>query len=816
MSVLSFSDENFNNPIFDKLTINNENRLTNTVVYSIVEGRNNALWIGTTRGLYKYHLNSKQLTLINTDNGLLSNVVYSIIEDNNHYIWAATSKGLSQINDQTNAIINYTTGDGLTNQEFNLHASYKDSNGTLYFGGIEGVDFFNPKDLTLPKESNLYVSNIQFTNAEKQLIETISVSENKTLEVKHNQFPFYVNFSNINLNYFKNTQFAYRLKPDDKNWNYIQNTRKIQFLKLSPGNYILEIQGVFKGKVWTKNKPLTIQITVTPVWWKSNWAILSYLLLLFGLAYFFYKYSIRRKLEHQERLKLIELNKLKTKLYNNITHELRTPLTVIMGTSDSISAKMDQDELTRFKPHFDVLNTNSKNLLLLINQMLDLSSVEQGKMEINYHQADIIPYIQMIIDSFKPLASQKNIELISYFEENKLIMDFDSEKITAIISNIIANSLKFTPENGKVIVHLQKKDDKNQSYLILRVKDNGIGISEKHIKHIFDRFYQIDQSASNGTGIGLSLTKELVSLLQGTITVKSKLTKGTEFKIKLPINCQADIKSNIPFTPQQNNLRQKTSEHNLVRKNTDLPLLLLIEDHNDIAQFIVSIFKDKYNILLTSDGESGIKKAFESIPDVIITDVMMPIKDGYEVCETLKNDQRTSHIPIIILTAKTLEKDKIKGLAYGADAYIKKPFNKNELLIRVEQLIALRKNLQKHYNKNGFTIKSTFSKETDFIETCVEHINKNISNEHFKSLQLAQAVSLSESQLYRKIKHITNLSTAIFIRNVRLEIAKNLLLKSDDTISEIAYSCGFSNPDWFTKSFKEKYGDTPSSFRIDN
>jgi DNA-binding response OmpR family regulator len=486
-----------------------------------------------------------------------------------------------------------------------------------------------------------------------------------------------------------------------------------------------------------------------------------------------------------------------------------------MGMTENIKQKLSHQDLDRLKQPCNVLIRNTKKLLFLINQMLDLSKIESGNMVLNLIQTDIIPFIKVNLDSFHSLANNKNINLTYYYEDDKIIMDFDPEKISAIISNLLSNAIKFTPENGSIILHVKKDARVTGPYFILKIKDNGIGISEKDQKHIFDRFYQVDEAPAGGTGIGLSLTKELVQLMNGKISVSSSINKGAEFKIELPITNKAEKPDEVSFTPLQTFQEsedvypeEKTEEH-----SEDLSHVLIIEDNKDVAHFIASGLKDQYEIIFAQDGREGIEKALDKIPDLIITDLMMPEKDGFEVCDVLKNDERTSHIPVIMLTARTFVKDKIKGLAHGADAYLTKPFNQSELLIRIEQLILLRKRMQQKYQNTGLLNFDNLPGEASFIKKCITAIQQNLSDENFRSSQLSFTMNLSESQLYRKLKAVTNLSTAVFIRDIRLQAARELLQKSEKNISEIAYSCGFSNPDWFSKSFKEKYGYSPTDYR---
>lgn len=818
INILHFDDTEYHNPVFNRLQIKHKDTINNGVIYTLMQDQKKQMWIGSTKGLYKYVPKTEELKLFTKDNGLTNNVIYAILEDKKNNIWVSTNKGISRLNTKTNSFINFHQSDGLASEEFDLHAKFKDKNGCLYFGGIDGITYFNPRKIdSLNNTSKLYIKNIQISHPKERKVETRRISTNQKLLIKAGQFPFFVNFSDINLNYYKNNSFAYRLKPDDKQWNFIQNKRQIQFLSLAPGDYTLEIQGVSQAKVWKKKKPLLLHIQVLPIWWQSTWAYLVYIICILFTIYLIYRFILSKKIEHQENLRLVELDNLKTKLYGNITHELRTPLTVILGMINTIKQKMTPDERQKFESKFLVLSRNSKNLLFLINQILDLSKIESGKMKLTPIQADIIPFLKVNLESFHSFANNKNIELIFYNENEEILMDFDPEKLAIIISNLVTNAIKFTPKKGKIILHVKKEKQNNIANLIIKIKDNGIGISKEAQLHIFDRFYQVEEYSTGGTGIGLSLTKEIVGLMKGHVRVKSKLHQGTEFTISIPINQKEELVEQIvikkPILYEEIDL-QKEKNHN--QQINGAPLLLIIEDNPDVANYIASGLNTQYEIIFAYDGQEGIAKALNSIPDLIITDLMMPIADGFEVCHVLKNNEKTSHIPIIMLTARIMEKDKIKGLAHGADAYLTKPFNQNELLIRIEQMILLRKRIQEKYRLTGFSLEKSNSKEVIFIQKCIRQIHLHLDQENFRATQLAFSIHLSESQLYRKIKAITNLSTAVFIREIRLEAGKEMLQKTNLNISEIAYACGFSNPDWFSKTFKDKFGYSPASFRKNN
>jgi len=548
---------------------------------------------------------------------------------------------------------------------------------------------------------------------------------------------------------------------------------------------------------------------------RNLFIILVLLVLLIGTAYFF----IYRKIEASKRKRLKEINELKNALFTNITHEFRTPLTIIKGMTDALKSDLKNKKQEDVENALEMIERNSASLLHLVNEMLDLSKIESGNMELNVVQSDVIPFLKYLSESFSSFAEENQISLTVYSEIDTLLMDFDGNKLTSIISNLLSNAIKFTPEYGKIIVHINEIKQKGKSYLCIKIKDNGIGIPKEELGNVFNRFYQTDNSSvrnHEGSGIGLALTKELVALMNGTITVKSKLDKGSVFNVMIPITREAPVTAKvetdsiatIPKITKQSKRIEQTLETNL-----ELPVVLIIEDNEDVAHYLKTCLKGKYRTLHASNGNMGIEMAYEKIPDIIISDVMMPGKDGFEVCKTLKADERTDHIPIVILTAKVTTEDRLTGLTHGADAYLAKPFNKKELFIRLDQLVLLRKKLVDKIQKDGlhkFMGKQAESPETKFLQKVIQFINEDISNSAFGSGDLADKLHLSESQVYRKLKAITDTSTAVFIRSIRLQKAKELIQTTDKTISEIAYETGFNDPSWFSRAFKEEFGFPPS------
>ncbi len=507
---------------------------------------------------------------------------------------------------------------------------------------------------------------------------------------------------------------------------------------------------------------------------------------------------------------LKKFDTIKNNFYTNITHEFRTPLTVIMGMNENIEGHQKEKRL---------IKRNSKNLLQLINQLLDLSKLESANLKLHKKQGDIIEYLQYLGESFSSMATDKGIQLTFYSEEEELLMDYDEVKIQHIIYNLLSNALKFTFEGGKVIMHLQKVIQEDQPFLKLIVRDTGIGIPKSQIAHIFDRFYQIDHAnKESGTGIGLALVKDLVQLMDGEIEVKSQEGKGAVFTIYLPIETKFPLDTETLTNAKSKIIANKTNSTatTAITKDAtdlDLPILLIIEDNEDVVTYIQSLLDKQYTIYVAQNGQAGIEEAIRLVPDIIISDVMMPIKNGYEVCEALKKEERTDHIPIILLTAKSSQKDKIEGLKYGADAFLTKPFYKEELLLRIEQLVAIRQKLQQRYAVDITTPTIDQPVENIFLTKILKSIEVHLDDATFSVPELAATLAMSKSQLYRKLKALTGETPSYYIRITRLKKGKELLQTTQMNISEIAYEVGFTDPNYFSRSFQQQFGKSPSDFR---
>ena len=524
------------------------------------------------------------------------------------------------------------------------------------------------------------------------------------------------------------------------------------------------------------------------------------------------KSELRRSQEQKESERLKELDILKTKLYTNITHEFRTPLMIINGNLEFI----EDHPLEK-----SIIRRNSNQMLRLINQVLDISKLEANLLDLNLIQGDIVKYLQYVVESIQSLAGASKIHLTFQSKENSIMMDFDKEKMEHIVYNLISNAVKFTPSGGSIKFHLQKEMYHDALYLQLKIADTGCGISSEELPYIFDRFHKLNSSSIIGTGIGLAFVRELTEMLGGDITVISEEGVGSEFKVLLPITRNAELwkRSTLP-TPSERSLPQESIvnvEDREVKKE-GLPILLLIEDNLDVVSYIVRLLEKKYQIHTAHDGKAGCEIAASLIPDVIISDVMMPKMDGYQVTQFLKENQNTSHIPIILLTAKATQKDKMNGLISGADSYLNKPFHQDELLVRLSNIDRQQKVLIEKFQSGFFNANPLASEkdlvfdENPFLRSIRNLLLAEISNPDFGVIEIGSELGLSKDQFYRKIKALTGTSPTRFIRSIRLKEALELMKNNNLNISEIAYRVGFKDPNYFTRLFHNEFGASPRTY----
>lgn len=529
------------------------------------------------------------------------------------------------------------------------------------------------------------------------------------------------------------------------------------------------------------------------------------------------------KLKSEEKRRMKELDEFKTKFYTNITHEFRTPLTIILGMADQIKTAPE----AWFDEGLSMIKRNGRKLLNLTNQLLDLSKLESNVMPIHWVYGDIAHYLRYLSESFYSFAASKNIQIIFSTNPEIISMDFDPDKIQDIMGNLLSNAIQFTPKGGLIKISLSEVPSENGKNFVLSVRDNGTGIPEDQLPFVFDRYFQAENQREHlveGAGLGLALTRELIHLLNGTINVQSVRGEGSTFTVQLPITDHAindheflsreKVLSQLPL-PMNND-----TKGNGKRRNEEKMVLLIVEDNIDVVRYLYALLSEDYWIEVAENGLEGFEKAKDLIPDLVISDVMMPVMDGFEFCKKLKTDLRTSHIPVVMLTARADTSSKIEGLKAGADVYLAKPFNREELFVRIEKLIELRKNIHKRYPSN---VIATLALEPDktgrmkiedtFIQKVNQILSEHLGDEAFGINELCRSLGMSRSQLYRKFRALTDISVHHFFRKLRLNKALELLHTSDLNITEVALETGFKNLSHFSKVFFEEFGVTPSQVK---
>ena len=741
--------------------------------------------------------------------GLKMQKPQSFLLDEKKNIWLL-NRGLEKINADRSATHLYKSSSFSTIESVTFT---KLSNGTFAIGDRHGINIINPDSLKINQDLfHPYIHTFKVFDKDLNLESSLFKTTDVYLKAGENFFS--LEFSALKPTFYGSAKFQYQLDGVDPDWVDPKNRRYVAYTNVESGTYDFKLKVRNNENIWNET-PSVLRIHIASYWYKTWWAYALFTILTLGLFYFWYRFQLKRREEKEEALRLKELDTFKTRFYSNITHEFRTPLTVIQGMAKELKEQPQQEP----EKKLNLIVKSTRSLLTLVNQMLDLSKMKAGKGKTDLKNDDVIVFLKHLVESHESYANMQQLGLQFHSEEDHLMMDFDAKKLERVLSNLLSNAIKFTPSYGKILVLVNKINSAGKPFLEIKVKDSGIGISEENIEHIFDRFHQANPIHNNqGTGIGLAMVKELVNIMSAKINVKSKINEGSTFILTLPIYNKAPLAkenehhtfnslpvSNIPITSEP------------VLSENGLPIILIIEDNIDLDYYLKSCLEGYFQTLSCRNGKEGVEKALEILPDVIISDVMMPEMDGFEVCKILKEDERSSHIPIILLTAKASTEAKIKGLTQGADAYLTKPFEKEELMIRLNKLMEVRKTLQKKYSNTLISVQqehqSFISKEDTFIGKVEDIILLNMINEDFSINDLAQELFLSRSQVHRKIKALTGMSTSIYIRSVRLQKAKNLLSSTGLSISEIAYQCGFKSPAYFSQVFKDSFGIPPSAAR---
>lgn len=805
-----------------------------TIVYkerarSIVEKSNSVFYIGSLeRGLVEYNKYTGEISTISEKDGLSNNNVQSILEWGDYYIVCTTS-GMSRIKKENKEIVNYDENDGLQSRQFHYGAVYVCTDGRVLMGGNAGFNIVDFSDVRVNEFiPPIVLEDVKVFNQDVQA-DQISIDENTgetCLDLNYDQNMVTFRYSALSYSRSDKNRFKYRLVGQSDSWIDAGHENKCTYTNLQPGSYIFEVRGANCDGVWNE-KPLKVHLYVKPPFWNTWWFKTLMTLLVVGLV-LMYLYHYRSRmilknklvLEKQKAEEMEKVEQLKLDFFTNISHELRTPLTLILGPLSKI---LKDDGVSSESKQMAVLaERNANKLLRLVNQILDFRKIESGSLQAIYKPGDLPALLETVVRAFQTEGEAKGIKISLDVDDaaRGRRMLFDSDKIEKIVDNLVSNSMKFTPRGGSISVkldilsqHTYSEGNISDSYQIT-VADTGKGMTEEDQKHVFERFYQSndEKEAGIGTGIGLNLVFDLAKLMDGEVLLNSKKGEGTTFRVVLPL-----------FETSENVAEEETSENKETADKDDIdpvslsgedkPVLLIAEDNEELRKFVAIHFETRFTVVEAEDGRIALEKAEEQIPDVVITDLMMPNICGDELCNKLKHDERTSHIPIILLTAVHSKESEIESLKRGADDYITKPFDIEVLDQKVMNMMRLKEKIRSRFKIEMISEPTkvvTQSPDEKFMIRAMKVIEDNLSDADFDIEKFAVEVGVSRMQLYRKMNAITGMTVKEFIRNIRIKRAKQLLEDGAMTVSEVAYNVGFKDIAYFRKCFKQQVGINPS------
>ncbi len=822
-------------------------KIPNDKITTLMEDSRGFIWAGTFgAGIACINESNMHIELLSEKEGLQNSSIYKIIEDQAGIIWVSTNEGISSINIKTNKINNFNYHNGLQHNNFVRGAGIRLPNGELLFGGLDGFNYFHPSNLI--KNTNippvvftgLRVSN-QYVKASGAgpITAHISVARQINLDYKQN---FALDFVGLSYTSAEQNRYAYKLEGFDKDWIYVGNTTSAAYTNLDPGDYVFRVRAANNDGVWN-NVGSSVKVHVQPPIWRTTWAYIIYVLLLLGiLAYIRHKgiRKIHRKFaaeqkrnyeeqEKREAERIHELDSQKIKFLTNLSHEFRTPISLILGPVDSLIEK--ENNIQSFR-QLDMIKRNGRRLLNLVNQLLDFRKMEEHELKLQLAEGELVGFVKEVGDSFKDLAERKKMDFVYTSQLDKLNVFFDHDKLERVLFNVLSNAFKFTRPGGKIILEIKNTEntdglntDELKRWVSIRISDTGIGIPEEKKEKIFDLFYQDDTDASilnQGSGIGLTITKEFVKMQGGTIRIESEAGVGTAFNIVLPFavcpstmaanTCTAEIVADETVTGEYQHAGGN-GDAGMVQNETCS--ILLVEDNDDFRFYLKDQLQFQHKVLEATNGIEGWKKALAHHPQLIVSDISMPEMNGTDLCRKIKADKRTSHIPVILLTALTGDQAQLEGLRTGANDYITKPFHVGVLNEKIKNLLVLNNTLKNTYSKQFKTAApqvEIHSADEALIQSIAAYLEENLSNSQLSVNELSKHVGMSRSSLYAKLLELTGQTPVEYIRSVKLEKAAVLLEKSDMNISQIAYSVGFATPNYFAKSFKSKFNVLPSEY----
>ena len=794
-------------------------------------------WFGTEQGIRIWDEENKTAYVIDTKVGLSNNYIESMKEDDDGAVWVASANSITKIEIEEKgkdgyefALVNFDTQDGLQNGKFFEQSSLKAKNGDLYFGGYNGFNTFNPSkiDYNQSKKKPVFTSLRLFNllideNTDYKGRKILEKPINNTREIKLNYTENFVTLEFSGLNYVNpsRTYYRYKLENYDQNWNEIQTngSRIASYTGLPPGKYKLVVYTANNDKVWS-DEPAELSVVITPPLWATGYAYIFYFLLFAVVLFFVWRLIQKRLKEKRSKQETLEREKqkeefdqMKFRFFTNISHEFRTPLTLIMTPLNRLINQLADENL---KQKLSSVYKNAEDMMGLINQLLDFRKLEMGGEKLKITYDDFVKFAEYVYLTFEDIAANKSIQFTFESDIKYLYMGFDKNKVHKILNNLYSNALKFTPEKGYITTIIRLRQEEGRQFVNLDVADSGCGIPDSEQQMIFTRFYQSENNDPDktGSGIGLHLVKEYIGLHEGRISLCSKVGEGSLFSVFIPTDLQVTDNNTVDTVETL----RATSPHNISKSDEGQKTLLIVEDNAELRRFLAEQLNDKFNVLQAADGKEGLSLAQKKSPDLIISDLMMPGLNGLEMCQRLKNDIQTSHISIILLTAKLSDETEIESYKAGADSYVAKPFNFEVLLTRIETLIEQQEKRRKRFRK---TIEITpgnitaTSLDEELVEKALSIVEKNIDNSEYSVDELASKLALSRRQLSRKFQAVIGLSPGEFIRSVRLKRAAQLLKDTQYNISEIAYMVGFSAVKYFNLNFKDEFGVTPTQYRSD-
>lgn len=815
-------------------------RISNNQIFELFEDSSGKIWVGTGGGgVDIYNPETGTFSNLSPKDGLAGYNVYGILEDQKENIWLSTEKGLSCYAPGEGIFRNYFKEDGLKGNQFSPGAAFRCSNGDFMFGGPNGFNLFNPETITknplAPKVfiTEMEINNVRINPDDPESFVKSSICTLDKIELPHWQNSLTFEFVANNFIQPNKNQFRYRLVNYQNDWIDTGNEGKATFTKIPPGNYILEILGSNNDGVWSTT-PTQLEISIRFPFWRSTFAYVFYfVILLTGLWLLRREFLIRQRLRNEVLLERVQreneenLHQMKLQIFTNISHEFRTPLALILSPLEHVLAKKDYDEDT--SDHLTMIQRNAHRLMRLINQIIDFRKFELNKVEYYPVRTDLVKLCFNICNYFEVHARDKSISFQIESAFKKYELEIDQDKLDKVIFNLLSNAFKYTPDSGTIKVVIEETElplsDLNAfstnpnltgQAIAIRISDNGPGISTEEVSQIFERFYRGTLGKKQGTGIGLHLCREYTRLHNGAVTVTSVPGEGSTFSVLLPGKSENEINpvEEKLFKSLAGSTKTHQEQH-VTQGEKQNSVILIVEDNPDMQKQIRNLLMDEYKVLASSNGVQGLEMARDFYPDLIISDVMMPEMDGFELCKRIKEDLQTSHIPVILLTALSETDKRIDGLETGADAYIVKPFENKLLRAQISNLLTSRRRLQQSFKESEekWADNSNLQfQDKKLVERAILVVEKHILNPNFSVEQLADELGVSRSTLHRKMRVLTNQSATEFVRYVRMKKAVKLMKEGNLNIDEIGYAVGFNSHSYFTQCFKKQFGMTPSEY----